>query len=307
VDLAAMNGMRTDILAARGDFRQAAAALRDTLRLQRTVVRQPYRTSVAVRSFGSLRLLLRRAPPDAEVLADLQRAFEALPDEDSLAQQMRLERARLLGGSWPHPAGRVSWAYRLRVAPPARGTFESFVLLLMRPTLTRVTRGELPLFADTIRVAEQPWPQKIDAARALGPGFTGGRTHSFASWRYAPPRWAIGFFQSVLPLAGEELAIRRTAIATLAAERYRREHAGAVPQSLDALVPRYLNRVPLDPFSGDPIRYRYVGDSYTIYSIGRNGEDDAGALDGFGSGQTSTVAARRDFARRDLGIRIPLR
>lgn len=64
----------------------------------------------------------------------------------------------------------------------------------------------------------------------------------------------------------------------LAAERYRLEH-GAFPDSLDALVPAYLDAVPKDLYTEDsqPLKYRTLesGDAI-IYSIGRNGIDDNG-------------------------------
>ena len=64
----------------------------------------------------------------------------------------------------------------------------------------------------------------------------------------------------------------------LAAERYRLEH-GAFPDSLDALVPAYLDVVPKDLYTEDsqPLKYRTLenGDAI-IYSIGRNGIDDNG-------------------------------
>jgi hypothetical protein len=301
--LAAMNGLRTDVLAARGDYQQAAAALVQTLRLQRTIVRQLYRTAVADRYFGSLSMLLRRAPPDAAVLSDLQRAFEALPDEDTLAQQMRLERARQLGFAWPYPPGNAAWALRLRPVPAPRTAFESFVFFVMRPSLTRMTRSTLPMFENTIRVAGLPWPQKYEAVRKIDTGLSGGKTYSFASWRFSASDWPMRYLQSVVPLAGQELAIRRTAIATLAAERYRRAHDGMLPPTLEALVPEYLSRVPLDPFTGKPLLYLATSDAYVIYSVDRNRVDDHGVINMFGAGRDPLPA---DRAARDLGIRIPL-
>lgn len=66
-------------------------------------------------------------------------------------------------------------------------------------------------------------------------------------------------------------------IVVLALEAYRREH-GAFPNTLSALVPRYLHRVPDDPFAlAGSLRYHRTGTQYILYSVGPNGKDDHGA------------------------------
>ena len=51
---------------------------------------------------------------------------------------------------------------------------------------------------------------------------------------------------------------------------------GAYPDSLDALVPEFLDKLPLDPFSGKPYVYRRDGSGFVVYSVGHNGVDDGG-------------------------------
>jgi hypothetical protein len=70
----------------------------------------------------------------------------------------------------------------------------------------------------------------------------------------------------------------RCLAAALAAERYRREH-GAWPESLDKLVPAQLTEVPLDPYDGQPLRYRRLADGVTIYAVGGDGVDNGGLFD----------------------------
>jgi hypothetical protein len=73
--------------------------------------------------------------------------------------------------------------------------------------------------------------------------------------------------------ARTRVALASTAAAT---ERYRLAHA-QWPESLDALVPAYLERVPTDPYSKRPLRYRLTDDGgCVIYSIGPNQRDDGG-------------------------------
>ncbi len=67
----------------------------------------------------------------------------------------------------------------------------------------------------------------------------------------------------------------RTAVAALAIERHRQAHGG-LPESLDQLVPDYLDAVPTDPFTGDPMKYVKSADGYTVYSVGDDLTDDGG-------------------------------
>jgi hypothetical protein len=66
-----------------------------------------------------------------------------------------------------------------------------------------------------------------------------------------------------------------------ALEGYRVQH-GAYPQSLEKLVPKYINEMPMDTFAGGkkPFRYESEGDSYLLYCLGRNTVDDGGNRDG---------------------------
>ena len=52
-----------------------------------------------------------------------------------------------------------------------------------------------------------------------------------------------------------------------------------LPDSLNDLIPQYLDEIPLDPFSeaGSLLQYRRSEDGYVLYSVGYNGTDDGGA------------------------------
>ena len=61
----------------------------------------------------------------------------------------------------------------------------------------------------------------------------------------------------------------------LALRCYRGDQGGA-PESLKQLVPKYLQRVPTDPFSGHPLIYRPQGTNWLLYSVGPDRADDGG-------------------------------
>jgi hypothetical protein len=85
----------------------------------------------------------------------------------------------------------------------------------------------------------------------------------------------------VLEVAGFILAVElaraeaRAAAAGLGALRFKND-TGGWPSSLEALVPKYLEKVPADPFSEEALLYRAEGNGVMIYSVGENQKDDGG-------------------------------
>jgi hypothetical protein len=63
-----------------------------------------------------------------------------------------------------------------------------------------------------------------------------------------------------------------------ALERYRLAN-GKLPETLDALAPRFIETIPTDVIDGKPLRYRLKADgSYVVYSVGWNQTDDGGEI-----------------------------
>ena len=69
---------------------------------------------------------------------------------------------------------------------------------------------------------------------------------------------------------------RRRLLTTELALRCCRSEQGHAPERLDQLVPKYLQRVPTDPFSTRPLIYRAQGTNWLLYSVGPDGVDDGG-------------------------------
>jgi hypothetical protein len=85
----------------------------------------------------------------------------------------------------------------------------------------------------------------------------------------------------------------RCAATALAVERYRRRH-GRWPESLAELKDEFLREVPLDPFDGQPLRYRKDGAGVIVYAVGADGKDDGG--------DRTTLNTHKDGT--DLGTRL---
>lgn len=77
-------------------------------------------------------------------------------------------------------------------------------------------------------------------------------------------------------------AVHRILLVELALEGYREKHK-TYPDQLGELVPDDLKEIPLDPFSGRPLIYRHTATGYLLYSVGRNRQDDGGAIWGSGA------------------------
>jgi hypothetical protein len=75
-----------------------------------------------------------------------------------------------------------------------------------------------------------------------------------------------------------------------ALERYRLAN-GQFPESLQALVPRFMTNLPNDIFTGEPLKYRRLEDGrFVLYSIGWNEKDDGGV-----SGREAFAADEGDW------------
>ncbi len=74
----------------------------------------------------------------------------------------------------------------------------------------------------------------------------------------------------------ETIAFEKAAVTAIAIERYRRAHAGRLPEDLSALVPEYLVSVPKDPFDDHDLRFKKLERGYAVYSVGPDFTDDQG-------------------------------
>lgn len=98
-----------------------------------------------------------------------------------------------------------------------------------------------------------------------------------SNWRY---RFAGMLLPSFVRSADTHFRIRtdrQLAATALAVRLFQSDHGGALPESLDKLVPDYLPKLPLDPRTdGKPVGYR-GGDDPIIWSAGVNNIDDGGS------------------------------
>jgi hypothetical protein len=75
----------------------------------------------------------------------------------------------------------------------------------------------------------------------------------------------------------ESLARLRLGLTAVALEQYHAAHNRQYPSDLTQLAPEFLPAPELDPFDGQPLRYRAKGSGYVLYSVGPDLRDDSGA------------------------------
>jgi len=102
--------------------------------------------------------------------------------------------------------------------------------------------------------------------------------------------------------------LTRTAAALAAWKADRAAGEAPYPETLSALVPRYLPAEPLDPFTDKPFIYERRGDGYLLASVGENGVYDGGD-DRKGwiiGGEWQAIEQNVDPDKWDLVVRMPV-
>ena len=110
-----------------------------------------------------------------------------------------------------------------------------------------------------------------DLARQMDAAFSGNaKPYNFLA--------AIGnpnIIKATQTLAHNQTLVNEAQIAC-ALERYRLAH-GEYPETLDALKPEFIEKLPHDIIGGQPLFYRRTGDGkFLLYSVGWNETDDGG-------------------------------
>jgi hypothetical protein len=164
--------------------------------------------------------------------------------------------------------------------PRLESDWDPIVEPLTATALSLVTAGrkEMSQMADRLVLRFQAeragplWQWDVSTAEAQIQELLGS---PYLKLRYWPVLYIFPGFQHVA-LRGEVLTQQRDAtLAAIALELHHRRH-GAWPQSLEELTPFPLPKVPLDRFTGQPLRFRLVDGQPLLYSTGVDRDDDGG-------------------------------
>jgi hypothetical protein len=194
--------------------------------------------------------------------------------------------------------------------PRSRGLVQAF----WRPWFTRRFVETLRGWNELVAASRKPWPQKGTEMSAIYARFASPRRPQppFVSEQFvAQPRWWLpppssSLFTLMVPRTFESLALDRASATAIAVALYRIERGGQLPATLQELRGGYIPELPVDPATGQPLRYRTDANSFMIYSVGADGMDDGGDL----TSQLREVDVRgwgrRQLRGKDLGIRVLL-
>jgi len=225
-------------------------------------------------------ILLEHTRPSKQALIQLDAALaEAVPVD--MAERAiigeRVVQIEIARNIFP---GETTGQY-LSTAPPA---LPGRIGLSRRPwarVRTRWVAGcYLSEMDNAIEAARLPWPQRFDRIQAL-----------FGSGQARMGTVAVGLAR----LVGTDTALVNCCKLAIAISRHHLI-TGKLPQTLQELGSEYIEPIPADPFTGQPLLYRQDGLSYTVYSVGTDRGDDGGQV----------VSPDREKPPADCGIRIAI-
>jgi hypothetical protein len=218
------------------------------------------------------------AEPSLEELAALQKLLEEEDTFPELWHTMRAARAGVQEMCTAVGTGQASLATVTGTSP--NGTEETLSLVL-RPEFKYEHPQILSTMTRYVEVSRLPTHEQMSQEACIEADLRAlPRTAMLA-------RLVIPSMAKVAKGSWHKQAILRCAIATLAAERYRRAN-GRWPVTLEDLVPVELSRIPQDPYDGEPLLYARHGGGIVVYSVGPDCTDDGGMVAGTAQDATDT-------------------
>ena len=93
---------------------------------------------------------------------------------------------------------------------------------------------------------------------------------------WAVTRWQVWRSHQRTATRDKRIVAHLRLLTSELAVRVYQSDQGRAPAGLNELVPKYLQRVPIDPFNGRLLIYRPQGTNWVLYSVGEDGVDDGG-------------------------------
>jgi hypothetical protein len=263
--------------ASAGESNQAYAAFDAALHVADSLHQEPILVSYLVR-IAANRIVAQRLEETLNLvgfsddeLRRLQERFGAENDRAWPARGFAAERAMGLAVFLDRKLQRsLTWPNQAMVGmPPGIPGRILFGAYRVSGLLARDKAFYLESMGRSIAFAELPPEERI----RKGPLPSLGTTNRYLFFS----RQLLPALSQVIVRADEYSARMRVVEAALGVERFRLAHSGALPDGLAELAPGLLKAVPLDPYDGQPLRYKKLSRGYVVYSIGPNQKDDGGA------------------------------
>ncbi len=264
-----------------GDPERAAQSIDALFPLANSLSEEPLLISQLVRfailgiAYADAEDLMNRSVPSDQTLVDLERTFSnALPPAD---ERMMLDHA--LVGEATVTLNTIASPDALAATSPSLGSNQrllSGTAVLFWQLVAPAAAERMAMMDFYNRYLTVPQRPSYDYAASgdRDMGWLGEDTGFFAPLSAILTPALSSAYDAEWRIRAQ-FDIARTAIAV---ERYRLAN-GRLPDTLQELVPTYLPAVPMDYFAGgdETLRYRQLGgESYVVYSVGRNARDDNG-------------------------------
>jgi hypothetical protein len=275
----------------------ALAAARRVLDAGRSIGDEPMLQSCLVRMGSHMQAarlierVLAQGQPGSQALSATQQLLQDEAAQNLLLIAARGERAGLHGLLRALEHGDIKLADLSSSGNAAHPTLEDTLIFILsaetinKPQVLEKSHAWLLLYVtDFVDIAKLPVEEQkarleeLESRRAKAP---------LAARKLAPA------VREMALTAQQSQAFLRCAAAALAVERFRREK-GDWPQSLSDLAPDFLSAAPLDPFDGQPLRFKRQQEGVVVYSLGADGHDDGGSFDTLNTFRSGT----------DLGFRL---
>jgi hypothetical protein len=250
-----------------GNIEGALASVRAVLNTGRSVGDEPMDSSQRFRlicqrfALRGLEHALAQGTASEATLAEIERLLEDEADQPLLLIFARAQRAEIHQFLEEAEAGRFNRAsYAGISSPTGSNQADDF---LDQAKARSCHAAYLRYLNQCVEIAKLPPEQQIERLK---------------NFDQRPPSavpqllWALSHsydFKSEAPPFHSGLAFLRCAVAANAVERFRLSH-GRWPDGLEDVIPAYLSKIPIDPFDGQPLRFRRLQDGVLIYTVGKD-------------------------------------
>lgn len=219
-----------------------------------------------------------RAVTPNEVRALVRRLLDERELQEGAAQSLRADRARLIDTAEWLNSGRARWSavtgMTLVPLPSWVGSVPDVAHRVLLGPAWKLDAARAFPYIDQFHVAlaTPSWPE----ARVLLPPLRNALEISFAP-NQTLSTVLVGNDWHLVRVTFQAKASRRLAATALALRLYEVTE-GTLPERLEALVPAYLDAVPIDPMSpeGAPLGYVHDAVQPRVYSVGEDERDDGG-------------------------------
>lgn len=236
---------------------------------------------IVVVACEDIAILLQRGNLSDSSMSRLQDALREVVGDDSVKRMLLAEMVRQIDIARNLISKKT--VDELLTDPPA-DLPERLKMPASRWARFRIRQNSVTYFRkmiDLISAAEKPWPHPLNEIYGQGD---------------QPPKELSPIESSTAMLTkitAETMALTRSLALAAAIQRYRLNN-NSLPDSLDMLVPDYIDSVPADPFTNNRMLYKKDSRNYLVYSAGINRIDDGGAV----------ISLTGEKTTKDTGVKI---